>query len=559
MVRDIDNTREKIGIREMDTSERKKLLKLFTEHGGKVVDQDITQQPKKPIQRQHSSQNSKDTSKKLETRKVPPKEGLTSQKFQTKPLAPGTQKIQKSAEKKASIFGRIKIQLRGFQFNLFTLGGNKFKNTFIRSVQKPIRERFIDISLALNSILLGEVSVINEIKRLSTGKSSTFYEVLVRLRDLYDEKEYLAIAKVISNKSIPKKAHIPLFKQFLKKLYILGQYRSICKMCIEKAILIQGKHNRVHRDVIQSMIDQLRADIDVILGDFLEEFHIIVCKMTRTFFPLFSPSLDEFLEISEKDRIGYITLMEKKAKMEQIKREKALFDEQRGKGEFDGQEIIFPAHIKRGIPLIRETIERYERLHRNDSDNIINLIDKNDSMFKAALLLDIFDNEYSFILTTGKVSFNIDYREQKKINIKKDLGNAYLVLSEAWEAVKEYTEILEEINDIGGNFRYSPYQQSVMIKTLEKKRLVLKRNAMRKIALVMKMLEEILQYVITDYNAHKRLLQNPEEVLYFDKNIDREKGVDGKKVIEAIFEAFLFSSTFTFLFNLNELSGNDLI
>jgi hypothetical protein len=38
MVRDIDNTREKIGIREMDTSERKKLLKLFTEHGGKVVD-----------------------------------------------------------------------------------------------------------------------------------------------------------------------------------------------------------------------------------------------------------------------------------------------------------------------------------------------------------------------------------------------------------------------------------------------------------------------------------------------------------------------------------------
>jgi hypothetical protein len=222
-------------------------------------------------------------------------------------------------------------------------------------------------------------------------------------------------------------------------------------------------------------------------------------------------------------------------------------------------EVEIPKHVRSGIPLLRESIEKYERLHRHDIHSFINIIDQNDSMFKVVTLLDIFDREYSFILTTGKVSFNIDYREQRKINIKQDLGNVYLMLSEAWESVKEYVDIIQQKDEVSGNFRYSQYQQYVNLKSLEKRRKSVKRHTMSKIAEVMKTIERTLAIVISDYNTHKRLLQNPNEVLYFDEHIDREKGVNGKKVIEAIMEAYLFSSTFTFLFNYNELSGEELL
>jgi hypothetical protein len=62
--------------------------------------------------------------------------------------------------------------------------------------------------------------------------------------------------------------------------------------------------------------------------------------------------------------------------------------------------------------------------------------------------------------------------------------------------------------------------------------------------------------VIGDYNASKRLLQNPEEELFFDKSIDGDKKLHGKKTIEAIVEAFLYASAFCFLLRYGELSGS---
>ncbi|MBA7662663.1 hypothetical protein ES703_70693 [subsurface metagenome] len=557
MLRDIEQTREKVGIHELDTAERKKLFRKFSKHGGKVVDQD-DKKPKSQIVRKKPSKKQKKIKQKYENRQISLKEKQTLKK-PLQEIEPGIDKeVIKRLEKKNRIADLIKIRLKGFQHKIFTIGGNRFTNKFIKSIKKSVRERFVELSISLNSILTGEVAVINDIRRMSTGKNSTFYEVLVRLNALYDEKEYLIVSKVISNKIIPEKSGLEIFKQFFKKIYILGQFRSICKMCVEKAVVIHGKNNKIHPDVIISVIDQLKEDIDILLGDFFNKFHIILCKIDRTYYPLYSQELDNFLDITEKDRIGYITLIEKKKRMEQLKKEQESLKKKQYEKEREEQEIKIPKHVKRGLPLVREAMEKYEKLYGNDKDNPFRLMDKDDIMYKTFILLDIFNNEYSFILTTGKISFNIDYREQKKINIKEDLGNAYLLLNAGWESVKEYLEIIKEIDDMHGNFRYTAYQQSVMLKTLEKKQSVSRSNTRRKIANVMKTIEDILVAVIMDYNSHKLLLQNPEEILYFDKHVEREKEVHEKKVIEAIMEAFLFSATFTFLFNFSELSGREL-
>ena len=75
---------------------------------------------------------------------------------------------------------------------------------------------------------------------------------------------------------------------------------------------------------------------------------------------------------------------------------------------------------------------------------------------------------------------------------------------------------------------------------------------------MMKTIENTLSIVISDFNSSNRLLQNPDAVLRFDKEIDGEKILNGKKMIEAIIEAFLFASSFAFLLNFGDLSGSGI-
>jgi hypothetical protein len=98
-----------------------------------------------------------------------------------------------------------------------------------------------------------------------------------------------------------------------------------------------------------------------------------------------------------------------------------------------------------------------------------------------------------------------------------------------------------------------------MLDSLQKKRSVCSRNARSKAAEVMKSIETILSVVINDFNGPRRLILNPEERLTFDENLEAVKRLHGKKIIEAVVEAFLFASTFCFLVTYGEISGSGLM
>ena len=83
--------------------------------------------------------------------------------------------------------------------------------------------------------------------------------------------------------------------------------------------------------------------------------------------------------------------------------------------------------------------------------------------------------------------------------------------------------------------------------TLVNKKAVSRRNTIIKVTDVMKTIEKILETVILDYDSDKRLLQNPDEILKFDGKIDRDKSSNGKRTIEAITEAYLFSAAFPYI------------
>jgi hypothetical protein len=44
----------------------------------------------------------------------------------------------------------------------------------------------------------------------------------------------------------------------------------------------------------------------------------------------------------------------------------------------------------------------------------------NDKVFLTYVLIDFFDREYSFLITSNKVGFNVNFNYGNRIDIKKD-------------------------------------------------------------------------------------------------------------------------------------------
>jgi hypothetical protein len=555
---DFDRIREKTGIDKLEDTQRKRLFRDFVDHGGKVI-QRTEAQKKDALKTLDTSSKGKKTSGINSS--SPDKNQLQALTSKKPSLKRGKINAPKAAPRKPAKQFRlndlIKIYVKGIMLKVVTFRGNRFSEKFINYFLKDVKESLIDLEITMDSFLKGDGSIRKEIYQLSIGENSAFYEFMLRMGSLYDEQEFGEIAKCIAGGSVPKIQQAPLFKRFFVRVYVLAQFLDLCKLYIDKALEIQSRHRKMNPALVPSIRAQLRKDINVILDDLLLKFHVLLCRIDRTFLPLYSQRLDDFLGMTEKDKIGYITREERKRRLEELKKQKEYLKRQQEEiQEREREAVRVPKHVERGFPLLEASGKQYALIHKGDPNDPLPLMGRDDKMYRAYLFLDVFDNEYSFVLTTGKINFNIDYREQKKIDIKEDLGQSYILLNEAKEEVKDYIGIVREIRKTQDNMRLTLHQKSQMLDALSRKQSVVSKNAREKIADAMKSADSVLSVIIGDYNASKRLLQNPEEELFFDKSIDGDKKLDGKKTIEAIVEAFLYASAFCFLLRYGELSGS---
>jgi hypothetical protein len=559
---ELDKLRSKVGIDRLEAKQRKKLFRDFVDHGGQVVE-DKTVPNGDAIKRSDlvtRSVRPGDTPEgRIPSQYAPFAEKPPVKHAQANPVRASEAKTARKNRKRIRLGDLFHIYTRGIALKVLSLRWNRLSDAFIDYVHREVRESFIDLGISMDSFLKGDGAIRKDIYRLSIGENSTFYEFMVRLSALYNEKEFAEIVKALSSRAAPKPHQLPPFKQLFLRMYVLGQFVDLCKLYIDKALEIQRNRGKISADLIPSMRAQLRKDINTVLGEFTSKLHLLICRVDRCFYPLYSQKLDDFLGMTEKDTIGYITREERKKRMEELKRQKEyLKKQQEDIHDRDRSNVKPPKHVERGFPILEAAAKRYAELHAGDADNPLRLMSMDDKMYHVCLYFDVFENEYSFILTTGKLGFNIDYREQKKVDIKEDLGNAYLHLSAAREEVKDYIEIMKEIKRTRDNMRLTVNQKSSMLETLSKKQSVLSKSARAKIADAMKAVENTLSVVISDYNSSKRLLKNPDEALFFDKSIDGDKKLHGKQSIEAIVETFLFASTFAFLLTIGELSGSGI-
>ena len=329
-------------------------------------------------------------------------------------------------------------------------------------------------------------------------------------------------------------------------------------MYLFRGLDLQAGEGKLDEDLLPRLQKRLREDLDTVLEELLYRFHVVLCKLHRAYHPLYTREMDKLLGLSEEDRIGFITRMERKKRAEEL-RKMRLHVQRMQEQQPDQQEepVKVPRHVERGLPLVEHAVRWYEQQHLFD-ETPVRIIPREDKMYRTVVLLEVFDREYSFVLTSGRIGFNIDYREQKKIDVREDLNSAYLRLSEARHDAEDYLDLMEEIRETEGNLRLTAGQRGVMMEKLNRKRLAVSRKAREGIAAAMKDIQSVLSLVINDYNTVNRLLCEPEEVLEFDEKFDRETLLRNRRVIEAVVEVFLFSAAFCFMLQHGDLCGSGL-
>jgi hypothetical protein len=550
----IDNLRKKTGIDKLDPNQRKKLFRDFVDHGGEVVDKG-----RKPDAVTTSSDAVRTSDTRIDARKRSQASPARDEK-KTAGTAVRAHPQRDAVEKKKKKKNSFKMYVHGVMLRVFTLKGNTLRDKFLDEFRDTVKNHLMNLQLLVNAFLKGSSSIKNEIMALSTGENSLFYEILFRMSILYEEQEFEAISKAFSNASIPTGPYIDIYKQFFKKLYILGQYTDLCKFFIQKSVDLQLESGFVEKQLAGQIKAKLKTAVNSVFIDYLPRLHIVLCKMSCAYYPLYSQQLDDYLGFTEKDRIGYITRVEKKKRIDELKRMKEYLKRKQMEGlEEEKEEVKTPRHVERGFGIIDEAMSHFEQNYLSqDGESVYSYMLKVDKLYKTAILLDYFEKEYSFILTTGKIAFNIDYQEQRKIDVKEEMNRSYLLLSEARHEVDEYLETMDEIHKTEENLRLTLHQKTGIVSSLQKKRSVLSKGSRTKVAEAMDAIHDILSAVINDYNGQRRLLQNPDDQLDFTKDLEYGKKLHGKKIIEAIVEAFLFSSALHFLLVYGELSGSGL-
>lgn len=561
MSSDLEHLRKRVGIDRLEKDQRKELLQRFVDHGGSLTEaqqhstgiimrkknggRKAGAEPEKQAASGASPDRDNDTLK-------PVKGGRHRET--AREISKGERDTARKRKNRSSLPSLIKLYLKGIRLRVHTPGGHLSKK-WIDFFKGEAKLAIMDLHATAGSFLGGSSSIELDIRNGSTGAHATFYEFILRIRDLYQEEEYEALERLFKKTRLPGGPYLHVLVQVVKRLYMLAPFQDRALLYLYRALDLQTDAGKLDPVLKEQTLKRTRRNSRLLFQELLPRLHFVLCKTLKIYCPVYSNQTDKLLEITPEDRIGFITDMEARKRTRRLKKLKS--ESRSGSKPREAETTVPPKparHVERGMHLVEKAINTFNETHRFH-DSPLQVLSVDDKMYQTAILLEFFDREYSFILTSSRVCFNIDYREQRKVDVREELGQQYSELNEVLHGVQEYLDLIGELKETESNLRLTSYQRHQLLQGLGRKQASVNRKTRARTAELLNSIQSTLSSVIMDYNEHNLLLANPDEVLSFDESYDRETCLSGKRVIEAVVEVFLFTSAFHFLLWQGGLSG----
>ncbi len=535
----MNDLESKIGINKLNESERKKLFEKFVKAGGQVVKE------KKKHYLNFDRERQKQLIKKLEKRSSP-----SNSKSSIKKEVESTLEARRKNLRKKNKGGLFTLYLKGLFQGIITLSGQNISKRFFKFLKyeaMPVLDR---LDIIINVIISSKSELLEKIIEELDKMGEEYTDVFENMIQFYNEEEFNGILYFYENpqyKKVPLKLIEKPVKKIFKKLYILKDYLNLIYPSLKTALIITAREKRWDKKILTDRVLKARIGVDLITKQLLPKLYTLTLLYIKRNVPIHSKIIEKYLGITREDKIGYHKIEEvinknKKdfseyftstADVTQKKNENVLIKSFKDLTEEDIDKLDIEENIANGFKLMKKIdINSIQEFDINNTS--INNLAPNDKILELFILLKEFEKEYSFILTSHRIIIKPIYENNKRVDYKDKMNLLYSQLSDLYELINEYADIVKSLIEIENDNMMNPLNKYNRLTAMEGRRSKLgfeiRKNAKKYFGEVY----SVFTRLITDYETQKRIIENPEDILNFNVEIEGEKKLQGKKIIEAL-------------------------
>ncbi len=547
MATEFDDIHKKIGADKLDATEQKQILEKFKDHGGEVIkppkigqgDDSARSNDKSPVEsrRKRSSSREREKKKASEAR---------SKAFRAS---------ETGSSQQSTFFDRLSLYLNAYFSGVVTLSGKRYKAKFIHTTKTTLNTELTQLTNVVNSILYPKRGDLKLIKGMLIQQDASLYELLRLFKQIYQLEDFELLQKQTS--SYRNDVDFILveepIKRIYRRLYLFWPYSHRLKNAIQYGLNIHVEYNKLSHEEFIVQLKRSHDNIHFIFDVFFLKLHYAYCKIiSENLFVQDYERLYQRLHIQETETVGY--LIEQSMK----KREESHQDDEKVESDHSShpdQENIedeiheIPPELEVGMEWINNLNFIKDKVTEKDPKFYLN---EDDKMLMIYVILEEFEKEFSFILTSNKINFNVDWFQGKKLDPKKELNDLYLGVNACHDNLKSYIDISKSIHQAESDPAMSPRSDRV-----HKLNLSLIRTGNIARTRLLDITISLGQILIWLTQKGQAVVQNSDEKLHFD-TIDGKKRVEGKTALEAIAVCSSFIGYLRYLLEFAELSGSSL-
>ena len=541
----IDKTKKNIKVSHLNEKEKKELFNKFVEAGGKVVKED-----RRKGLTDFDRSKQKMYSAKLKEHSQRLRETAPSA---SRPVKPPVQRLktgysEKRAEKGLfalfqSFLDRWRIRFRLYFMSVADLSGLYFSKGFLEKMNTEVKSSLQDLQLVYFDIFkqnakIGQ-SIVEELDKLNP----LYYELMDMAAGIFDRgmineilEHHLNFPRVAQRTSDIKE---PLMKLF-KKLYVLYPYQELIMSSFETAVGFEMRLEKGKSSLYSVKKKRVKNSLYVVFQRLFSKLYWLMCFYHDAIMPLRGGAFERILGITDADMPGRRRLVQTAA--EKLAAEQG----EEAAGEEKQEEL--PDEIRKGLELMY-SLDPAGLRAQYDKNGVFKNAKDTDKILLAFLFYREFDNEYSFILTTNKIKYSVQFTQEGKIDYRVGLTELYNELRGCANVFRDYADALDAFQKIKGERPTSSeqyFEYSNRLTASDKKRSTIGKNVRMTVRAFMEKVSRRLKEIVDDMNDAQKIVENTQDVLSFDSSIEGSKKMHGRKVYEAILSAYYFASAFMY-------------
>jgi hypothetical protein len=531
-MKEIDKTKQNLRVNEIDDSQRKDLFNKFKDAGGQVIS-DRDARRSLVIDRDKQKQHQQRLDEHYSNKRVPSNQRVVTQK-----------KISSSVPaRSSSAFDRFRIRMRLRILGITGFNTVFFKNSFFQKFNDYYKPSLIEIQMIFLSLYKKDPKTGNRIIRSLDRISPIYYELCENAGDLYQP---ILIDQILdSYRNFPDIPQ-PLselrdsINELFRPLFILKSYENSILNSFEKAIDMSISYNEGKKDKNIRKKD-LKNALFVVFDKLYPRLHTIFCHYHGILFTDTDKGIEDILSIYQSEKPGNRVRRDDSRSVQADYTEEP--DLQLDSGQPD-EKVIENDSVKEGLKLMYKLdISSLRTIY--DKKGEFELLNNTDKVLLTYLLCLEFEKEYSFILTTNKIKYNIDFSTNVKIDYRIKMQDMFNQLKKCQDAFRSYYDTFIEYNKIFNqkpmnNNQYIAY--SKRLDEIAKKKKQAGSMSRMVIKSFMDNLAAEFEMLIDDMNGRMKFISNPQDILEFSYEIEGDKKLKNKKIYEAIEVIYNYAS-----------------